>query len=65
MIILFVSHENESFTLLKFGQILICQSQKLQISTFIVYKGPDVQLTNIKCNSSVVEICYEIPWQPF
>ena len=28
------------------------------------YKAPDVQLTKIKYNSYVVEICHEIP-QPF
>ena len=46
MIILSVSHENEPFTLLKFGKILICQNQKLQIPIFTVYKAPDVQLKN-------------------
>ena len=46
--ILFVSHENETFTLLKFGQILLYQNQKLQIPSLMVYKAPDVQLTKIK-----------------
>ena len=64
MAILFVSHENESFTLLKLGQILICQNQKLQIPIFMVYKAPHVQLTKIKYDSSVMEICHEISWQP-
>ena len=59
------SYVNESFTLLKFGQISICQNQKLQIPNFIVYKTPDVQSTKIKCGSSVTEICHEIAWQPF
>ena len=36
MVILFVSHENESCTLLKFDQILICQNQKRQIPNFMV-----------------------------
>ena len=30
----FVSHENVSFTLLKFGQILICQIKKAANSNF-------------------------------
>ena len=49
MVILFVSHENELFTLLKFGRILIYQNQQLQILIFMVYKAPYVQLikTNI------------------
>ena len=34
MIILFMSNENESFTSLKFGQILIWQNQKQQIHFF-------------------------------
>ena len=59
------TYVNESFTLLKFGQISICQNQKLQIPIFIVYKAPDVQSTKIKCGSSVTEICHEIAWQPF
>ena len=60
--VLFVSHENESFALLNFGQILIYQNQKLQIPIFIVYKAPDVQLSKIKYSSSVMDICHEIPW---
>ena len=40
--ILYVSQHNESFTLLKFGQILIYQNQKLQIPVFVVYNAPDV-----------------------
>ena len=64
-VISFVSHENESFTLLKFGQRLICQNQKLQIPIFIVYKAQDVQLTKIKYNSSVMEICHKILWWHF
>ena len=65
IVISFVSHENESFTLLKFSQILICQIQKLQIPIFMVYKAQEVQLTKIKHNTSLMEICHEIPWQPF
>ena len=65
MAILFVSHENESFALLKFDKIPICQNQKLQIPIFMVYKTPDVQLTKIKYDSFVLAICHEIPWQPF
>ena len=61
MVILFVYHENEPFTLLEFRQILICQNQKLQITILMVYKVSDAQLTKIKYNSSVMEICLEIP----
>ena len=43
-VILFVPHENESFTLLTFGQILVCQNQKLQILSFMIYKAPGAQL---------------------
>ena len=40
----------------QFGQILICQNQKLlQIPDFMVYKAPDVQLTKIRYNSSVMD----------
>ena len=42
IVILFVPHENELITLLKFGQILICQNQKLHIRIFMVYKFPHV-----------------------
>ena len=59
------TYVNESFTLQKFGQISICQNQKLQIPIFIVYKAPDFQSTKIKYGSSVTEICHEIAWQPF
>ena len=45
MVILCASHENESFMLLKFGQISICQNQKLQIPISMVYKPPDMILT--------------------
>ena len=31
----------------------------------MVYIAPDVQLTKIKCNTYVMEICHEIPWQIF
>ena len=65
MVILFVSRGKESFMLLKFGQIFIHQNQNLQIPIFMVYKVPDVQLIKIKYHSSLVEICHEIPWQPF
>ena len=65
MVILCVSHVNKSFTLLRFGQILIYQNQKLQIPIFMVYKAPDVQLTKFKYNSSLMEIFHEISWQPF
>ena len=65
IIILFVSNQNESFMLLKLGQILTCHSQKLQILIFMVYNAPDVQLTRMKYNNSATEICHEIPWQPF
>ena len=51
MVILFVSHENESITLLKFGHILICQKQKRQIPILMVYKAPDVQLAKVKYDS--------------
>ena len=60
-----VTYENESFTLLKFGQISKCQSQTLQIPIFIIYNAPDAQSTKIKYDSSVIEICHEIAWQPF
>ena len=53
MVIQFVSHENEPFALQKFGQLLICQNQKLQILVFMIYKAPDVQSTKIKYDSSV------------
>ena len=65
MAILYVSHKNESFPLPKFGQIVICQNPKLPIPIFMVYKAPDVKLTKIKYNNSVMEICHEIPWQSF
>ena len=39
MVILFVPYENEWFMLSKFGQVLICQNQKLQIPIFMVYKA--------------------------
>ena len=65
MVILFVSNENESLMLMKFGQVLICQNQKPEIPIFMVYKAPDVQLTKTKYDSSVMEIFHEIPWQPF
>ena len=65
MVILFVSHEIGTLTLLKFGQILTCQNQKLQIPMFMVYKAPDVQLTKSKYDTSVMKICPEILWQPF
>ena len=48
LVILFVSHENELFTLLKFGEISICKNQKLRIPIFMVYTAPGVQLTKIK-----------------
>ena len=65
MVILFVSHENEPFTLLEIRQILICQNQKLQIPIFMVYKASEAQLTKIKYNSYVMEICLEIPWRSY
>ena len=34
-------------------------------SDFLGYKAPDVPLTKIKYDSSVMDFCYEIPWQPF
>ena len=64
MVILFVSKETESFSILMFGKIL-CQNQKLQIAIFMVYKAPDMQLFKIKYDSSVMEIWHETPWQPF
>ena len=42
MVIFFVSHK-KTVTLLKFGQILMWQKQKLQIPIFMVYKSADVQ----------------------
>ena len=65
MVILFVSHENESFTLLNFGQILICQKFKAANSNLHGLQSSQVQSTKIKCNSSVMDIWHEIPWQPF
>ena len=44
-VISFESHESESFTLLKFGQIFMCQNQKLQIPIFMLYKAPVMELT--------------------
>ena len=64
MVILCVSHKNESFVLLKFGQILICQNQKLQIPMFMLYKALNMQLTKIKYNSYQMDIHHEILWQP-
>ena len=60
LVILLVSHVKESFTLLKFVQILICHKQ---IPISMVNKAPDVQLTYIWYISSATEICYEIQIQ--
>ena len=65
IIILFVSHDNESFTLLKFGQISICQNQNLKIPISTVYKAPDVQLTTLKYISFTTDICHEFHDAPF
>ena len=45
MVILILSHANASFTLLKFGQVSICQKRKLQITIFLVYKASGAQST--------------------
>ena len=58
MVIVFASHDNESFMLLKFSQILVCQNQKLQSPIFMVYIVPNVILTKVKYNSYVIDICH-------
>ena len=37
----------------------------MQIPIFRVYKVPGVQLTKIKCDYDVMDICHDISWQPF
>ena len=64
IVILFVSHENGSFTLLKFGQILMAKS-KVANFNFHDLQCSRCAINKIKYNSSVMEIGCEIPWQHF
>ena len=57
MVTLLVSYKNEWFMLLNFFQY-ICQNQHLKIPIFMVYKATGVHTTNIKHESSVMNICH-------
>ena len=61
MVISFVSHNNEWFTLLKFLFVWrVCVKIKsYNFPIFGVYGGPGVQLTQTKDNSTVMDICDE------
>ena len=60
MVISFVSHRNEWFTLLKFVFVCVCVNIKSSnFPIFGVYGVPDVQLTQIKHNSTVMDTCDE------
>ena len=61
MVISFVSHKNEWFTLFKFVLVWrVCVCVKIKSSNFPifrVYGCPDVQLIQIKHDSTVADIC--------
>ena len=61
MVISFVSHKNEWFTLLKFVFVWrVCVKIKSSnFPIFGVYGGSDVQLTQTKHNSTEMDICDE------
>ena len=60
MVISFVAHKIEWFTLLKFVFVWrVCQTQMLQFPIVGVYGVPDVKSTKIKYNSTVMDICDE------
>ena len=59
MVISFVSHKNEWFTLLVFVWRVCVKIKSSNFPIFGVYGGPDVQLTQIKHNSTVMDNCDE------
>ena len=59
MVISFVFHKHEWFTLLKFMFVWRVCVSKSKAPIFRVYGGPDMQLTQIKHNSTVMDICDE------
>ena len=64
MVISFVSHGNEPFTLPKYSQILICQNQKLQIPIFMINKALYEHLTKFNYDNSLIEIWHIRPNVP-